>query len=155
MAPQESPEEQEDKGFTISDKRLFTKEGTRRAPPSAAEAPRASPPPPPRQETPRAEAPRRPRPEAGEVPRYELPQADFATFVAMLANNIVMLLGQIPDPVTQQRHRDLPQAKHTIDILLMLRDKTRGNLSADEAQLLQELLPQLQMAYVAASRQGG
>jgi hypothetical protein len=73
----------------------------------------------------------------------------------MLANNIMLFLGQIPDPVTQQRRRDLPQAKHTIDILVMLREKTRGNLSADEAQLLQELLPQLQMAYVAASRQVG
>jgi hypothetical protein len=67
----------------------------------------------------------------------------------------MMFLGQIPDPMTQQRRRDLGQAKHTIDILLMLRDKTRGNLTADEAQLLQELLPQLQMAYVSASRQVG
>jgi hypothetical protein len=57
--------------------------------------------------------------------------------------------------MTQQRRRDLGQAKHTIDILLMLRDKTRGNLTADEARLLQELLPQLQMAYVTASRQVG
>jgi hypothetical protein len=155
MAPQDSQEEQADKGFTISDKRLFTKEGTRRTPPSAAETPPASTPPPPRQEAPRAEASRRPRPEAGETPRYEVPPADFATFVAMLANNVMLFLGQIPDPVTQQRRRDLPQAKHTIDILVMLREKTRGNLSPDEAQLLQELLPQLQMAYVAASRQGG
>jgi hypothetical protein len=84
-----------------------------------------------------------------------MPPVDFATFVAMLANNVVMLLGQVPDPVTQQRRRDLPQAKHTIDILLMLRDKTRGNLTAEETQLMQELLPQLQMAYVAASRQVG
>jgi hypothetical protein len=73
----------------------------------------------------------------------------------MLANNIMLFLGQVPDPMTQQRRRDLPQAKHTIDILVMLREKTRGNLTADEAQLLQELLPQLQMAYVAATRQGG
>jgi hypothetical protein len=88
------------------------------------------------------------------MPR-EFPPADFSTFVAMLANNVMMFLGQFPDPMTQQRRRDLGQAKHTIDILLMLRDKTRGNLTADEAQLLQELLPQLQMAYVSASRQVG
>jgi Domain of unknown function (DUF1844) len=155
MAPQDSQEEQADKGFTISDKRLFTKEGARRTPPSAAETPAAGPPPPPRQEAPPPEAPRPPHPEAGEIPRHDMPPADFATFVAMLANNIMLFLGQIPDPVTRQRRRDLPQAKHTIDILVMLRDKTRGNLTADETQLLQELLPQLQMAYVAASRQGG
>jgi hypothetical protein len=73
----------------------------------------------------------------------------------MLASNIMMSLGQFPDPMTQQRRRDLVQARHTIDILLMLRDKTRGNLTADEERLLQELLPQLQMAYVSASRQVG
>jgi hypothetical protein len=149
----EREEEQSEKGFTISDKRLFTKEGARRAPSSAAEAPQASAPPP--REAPRTEPPRRPRPEAGEPSRRELPAVDFATFVAMLANNIMMFLGQIPDPVSQQRRRDLPQAKHTIDILLMLRDKTRGNLTAEETQLMQELLPQLQMAYVSASRQVG
>jgi hypothetical protein len=76
-------------------------------------------------------------------------------FVTMLAQNVMMFLGQFPDPVTQQRRRDLQQAKHTIDILIMLREKTRGNLTAEEAQLLQELLPQLQMAYVSASRQVG
>ena len=153
MAPQRE-EEQEEKGFTVSDKRLFTKEGARRAdsspaetPPASTAPPRAAPPPP--------EPPRRPRPEATEPPRRDMPDVDFSTFVAMLANNVMMFLGQIPDPVSQQRRRDLPQAKHTIDMLLMLRDKTRGNLTAEEAQLMQELLPQLQMAYVAASRQVG
>jgi hypothetical protein len=59
----------------------------------------------------------------------------------------------MPDPATQQRHLDLPQAKHTIDILMMLRDKTRGNLTAEEAKLLEDVMPQLQMAYVSVSRQ--
>jgi hypothetical protein len=71
----------------------------------------------------------------------------------MLANTVMMLLGQMPDPATQQRHLDLPQAKHTIDILMMLRDKTRGNLTAEEAKLLEDVMPQLQMAYVSVSRQ--
>jgi hypothetical protein len=75
--------------------------------------------------------------------------------VQMLAGNVMMSLGRLPDPMTQQRRRDLVQAKHTIDILLMLRDKTRGNLTDAEAQLLQEILPQLQMEYVTASRQVG
>jgi hypothetical protein len=91
----------------------------------------------------------------GEAPQRELPAVDFSTFVAMLANNVMIFLGQQPDPMTQQRRRDLQQAKHTIDILIMLREKTRGNLTAEEAQLMQELLPQLQMAYVTASRQVG
>jgi len=71
----------------------------------------------------------------------------------MLANTVMMLLGQMPDPATQQRYLDLPQAKHTIDILMMLRDKTRGNLTAEETKLLEDVMPQLQMAYVSVSRQ--
>jgi hypothetical protein len=84
-----------------------------------------------------------------------VPAVDFSTLVNMLVTNVAMFLGQLPDPVTQQRRRDLQQAKHTIDLLIMLREKTRGNLTAEEAQLMQELLPQLQMAYVTASRQVG
>jgi hypothetical protein len=88
-------------------------------------------------------------------PPRDLPAADFSTFVIMLANNIMVSLGQVPDPMTQQRRRDLPHAQHTIDILIMLREKTRGNLTPDEERLLQEVLPQLQMAFVASKRQAG
>jgi hypothetical protein len=155
MAPQRPEEEQGEKGFTVSDKRLFTREGQRKTSAEPAEPPRASAPPP-RQEAPRREEPRRPRDaSAGEAQPHDLPPADFATYVSMLAHSVMICLGQIPDPMSQQRRRDLPQARHTIDILLMLREKTQGNLTAEEAQLVQELLPQLQMAYVAASRQGG
>lgn len=152
MAPQEREEEHAEHGFTVSDKRLFTREGQRRetearpAPPRAAEAPPA------REAPPVREAP----PSFDDAPRQgqgEMPPADFATYVVMLANTIMMLLGQVPDPVTQQRRLDLAQAKHTIDILMMLQQKTQGNLTAEEAHLLEEVLPQLQMAYVSVSRQ--
>src|SRR2546426_4290008 len=46
----------------------------------------------------------------------------------------------------------LPQAQHMIDLLMVLREKTHGNLTREEDQMLQELLPQLQMAYVSVSR---
>lgn len=155
MTPQEREEEQSTQGFTVSDKRLFTKEGQRRADENRGETPRAStPPPPPRPEAPRQQAPPRPQPSGARPPRQEMPPADFSNFVAMLAHNVMMFLGH-PDPVTQQRHRDLTQAKHTIDILIMLREKTKGNLSTEEHQLLEEILSQLQMAYVTVSRQGG
>jgi hypothetical protein len=156
MASQRSDEEQDERAFTISDKRLFAKDGTRRTADDQQEAARPSPPPPPPQaEAPRPQEPPRRRPEMGEPPPRDLPPADFSTFMAMLANNVLMLLGQIPDPVTQQRRRDLVQARHTIDILMMLREKTQGNLTPDEDALLQDLLPQLQMAYVQATRQVG
>lgn len=158
MAPQERGDEQDEQSFTVSDKRLFTKEGLRREGGQPPDPPRAStppPPPPPRQEAPRPQEPRRDPRSAGGPPRQEVPAVDFSNFVAMLANNVVMFLGQVPDPVTRQRHLDLAQAKHTIDILIMLRDKTRGNLSVEEAQLLDDVLSQLQMAYVTVSRQVG
>jgi hypothetical protein len=155
MAPERSEEEQSEKGFTVSDKRMFTKEGQRKTSAEPGDTPPASTPPP-RREAPRREESRRPREtSAGEAPPHDLPPADFSTYVSMLAHSVMICLGQIPDPMSQQRHRDLPQARHTIDILLMLREKTQGNLTAEEAQLMQELLPQLQMAYVATSRQGG
>ncbi len=153
MASQTPDEEQSERGFTVEDKRLFNKTGERRPVTDQPEVVQASAPPP-AQEAPRPQAPPQPPLAGGEMPPRDMPPADFSTFVAMLVNNVMMFLGQIPDPASQQPRRDLPQAKHTIDILTMLRDKTQGNLTAEETQLLQELLPQLQMAYVSASRQG-
>lgn len=156
MASERHEEEQAEKAFTISDKRLFTKEGSRRDPDTPRETPVASPPPPPpRQEAPRAAEPQRQRPEPGTDPRRDLPSADFTMLVNMLVTNAMVFLGQMPAPGSQQYMRNLPQAQHMIDLLMVLREKTRGNLTLDEDQMMQELLPQLQMAYVSASRQVG
>jgi hypothetical protein len=147
MAPQDREEEQQEQGFTVSDKRLFTKEGARREGGARPEPP----PPPPRSAEPsmQRESPLG----AGMPPEDDVPPADFSTYVIMLANTVMMLLGQVPDPVTQQRRLDLTQAKHTIDILMMLKEKTQGNLDTEETKLLEDVLPQLQMAYVSISRQ--
>ncbi len=170
MAPQDREEEQqEEQGFTVSDKRLFTKEGARReGDPRPEPARPATPPPPPRsaessrssappgQAAPEAPSGARPDPSMGEMPpESDVPPADFSTYVIMLANTVMMMLGQVPDPMTQQRRLDLPQAKHTIDILMMLTEKTKGNLNTEEEKLLEEVMPQLQMAYVQISRQAG
>lgn len=155
MAPQDREDEQQEQGFTVSDKRLFTREGARR---EGSERPAPSPPPPP--PPPRAAEPARQRgperaPSAGRPPQGDIPPADFSTYVIMLANTVMMLLGQVPDPVTQQRRLDIGQAKHTIDILAMLKEKTQGNLNTEEETLLADVLPQLQMAYVSIRRQAG
>lgn len=156
MAAERHEEEQAEKAFTISDKRLFTKEGSRREPDTPREDPAASPPPPPpRQEAARAAEPPRQRPEPGAGPSRDLPSADFTMLVNMLVTNAMVFLGQMPAPGSQQYMRNLPQAQHMIDLLMVLREKTRGNLTLDEDQMMQELLPQLQMAYVSASRQVG
>ena len=59
-----------------------------------------------------------------------------------------MHLGDIPNPLTQQRDKDLPAAKQMIDLLGILQMKTQGNLSADEERLLQQLLLDLRLRYV-------
>ena len=99
--------------------------------------------------------PQRQRPEPGAGARRDLPPADFTMLVNMLVTNAMVFLGQMPAPGSQQYMRNLPQAQHMVDLLMVLREKTRGNLTSDEDQMMQDLLPQLQMAYVSASQQVG
>ena len=130
MASQRPEEEQAEKAFTISDKRLFNKDGARRPESRARRRQRVHHP---RRLGVRLHGvePPRSRRAAARTGRChaDLPAADFSTFVIMLANTIMVSLGQVPDPMTQQRRRDLPHAQHTIDILMMLQEKTRGNLT--------------------------
>ena len=96
MASERHEEEQAEKAFTVSDKRLFTREGARRDPDTPRETPAASPPPPPpppRREAPRAAEPQRQRPEPGAGTRRDLPPADFTMLVNMLVTNAMVFLG--------------------------------------------------------------
>ena len=83
-----------------------------------------------------------------------LPPVDFQTLVISLGSSVLMHLGLMPSeaglggPVTQ----DLAMAKHSIDVLAMLQEKTRGNLSSAEADLLQGLLYDLRIQYIEAAR---
>jgi hypothetical protein len=154
MAAEHSPEELEEKGFVVSDKRLFTPSGEKIAGTGTPESAEPEAPSPPEKEKPAAtRSPRTPQAE-GDASQ-DLPAVDFASFVMMLTNNVMVFLGQVPNPLTQQPQVDLAQAQHTIDIIMMLREKTRGNLTTEEDGFLQELLPQLQMAYVQAKQQVG
>jgi hypothetical protein len=89
-----------------------------------------------------------PQPRPGEMPPASLPML-FST----LATQALMSLGQMPHPVSGQAELDLPQAKHFIDMLEVLEDKTAGNRTAEESQMLENLLHELRMAYVAIGRQ--
>ena len=155
MAAEQAPEEQEERGFVVSDKRLFAPSGERLTDTSPPEPARSAETPlPPEQEEPAATAPP-PTPPTETAPPQDLPPVDFASFVMMLTNNVMVFLGQVPNPLTQQPQVDLAQAQHAIDTIMMLREKTRGNLTAEEERLLQDLLPQLQMAYVQARQRAG
>lgn len=81
-----------------------------------------------------------------------LPQVTFSTFVMSLASSALVHLGEVPEPETGQMSENLPVAKHTIDILSMLKQKTGNCLDPDEAQLLEGLLYDLRMKYVVKNK---
>ena len=78
----------------------------------------------------------------------------FIEFVMMQAQNAALFLGQIPNPQTGQGEVNLEVAKMFIDQLAMIQEKTRGNLSQEEASVLKNTLANLQMAFVEVSRSG-
>ena len=78
-----------------------------------------------------------------------MPPIDFSTFVLSLSQAALLHLGEIDDPETGQKLVNFPLARQSVDLLTMLQDKTRGNLTAEEQKLLENLLYDLRMKYVA------
>jgi uncharacterized protein DUF1844 len=79
----------------------------------------------------------------------------FIEFVMMHAQNAALFLGQIPNPKTGQGEVNLELAKMFIDQLAMIQEKTRGNLTEEEAKVLRNAISNLQMAYVEVAQQVG
>jgi len=77
-----------------------------------------------------------------------LPPIDFVQFVMSLASSAMIHLGDMPHPADNQFHPELDAAQETIDILAMLEEKTRGNLSREEASLLTNVLADLRIRFV-------
>jgi cell division septation protein DedD len=77
----------------------------------------------------------------------------FIEFVMMHAQNAALFLGQIPNPKTGEGEVNLELAKMFIDQLSMIQEKTRGNLSSEEAAVLRNTLSNLQMVYVEVAQQ--
>lgn len=78
------------------------------------------------------------------------PPASFASLVLMLATGALQYLGLVPDPTTEKVEPNLDLAKHAIDILEIVKEKTKGNLSENEAEMLDGLLHDLRLKYIAA-----
>ncbi|SHK70044.1 protein of unknown function [Desulfatibacillum alkenivorans DSM 16219] len=89
---------------------------------------------------------------AGTGASQALPQVNFPTFIISLSSSVLVYLGEMEDPATGETVVNLPVAKQTIDILGMLEEKTKGNLSEDESRLLQNILYDLRMRYVALAK---
>jgi hypothetical protein len=141
-------EEEQSRGFKVADRRRFVDhadagEATDAA--AASEAPASAPEQPP-------ESPPQAPADARAHEHEALPEMTFSTFVISLLTQTLMHLGEIADPEGQAPARDLPAAKQMIDLLGILRDKTKGNLDASEEQLLGSMLYDLRMRYVEVSR---
>jgi|SRR5579862_773223 len=153
-------EEQEDKrGFKVQDRRRFSAEGETKeggeAPPERSEsidikskpgaggsgAEAAS--------KPAASAHAESNRQSSEPP----PELTFAAFLWSLSEQALAALGEVPDPMSGKVSHDLTMAQQMIDIIAMLRDKTRGNLDPEEQAMLKEILSSLQMKYVELARQ--
>ncbi len=73
---------------------------------------------------------------------------DFSGFILSLNASALIHLGEIPDPHSKKREVNIPAAKHTITILEILAEKTEGNLSEEEKQLLDDMIYNIRMKYV-------
>ena len=81
----------------------------------------------------------------------ELPPASFIGFLRAMASQTLIHLGVIPSPVTRKTERHLEEAKFSIDLLEIIRDKTKGNLTDEERKFLDAILADLQVVYVKAA----
>ena len=128
-------DKEERRSFQVKDRRRFSESGEARGDVTdEGGQPSATPPPP-----------------AAEASRVDEP-VTFSTFVLGLSTQALLHLGEIPDPVSNTTQRDLGAAKHVIDILALLREKTRSNLEPDEEALLDSMLYDLRMRYVELAR---
>lgn len=154
-------ENQEDVSFKVTDRRKFNPDGSLKegveiepeAPKAAAPAPEPQPEPAVAavEEEPVAAAIDEAEDDGEEIPGADDP-ASFINFLSTLATNAAASLGAVPHPATGQRSLDLDTGKYWLDVLAMIRDKTKGNLHEQEARLLEGLLADLRMQYVTMVR---
>jgi len=127
-------DEEQEKGFVVRDKRFSaTKEEKEES--QIKEEPKI-------EETPRQDT---------SAQQGPLPEIDFTNFTLSLSTSALIQLGEIQDPFTQKLAKNLPLAKQTIDLIGMLKEKTKGNLSPDEEKVIEYVLYDLRMRYVKAA----
>jgi outer membrane biosynthesis protein TonB len=165
--------DEQQSNFKVTDRRLFNADGSpREVPPEERPAPEPPKPEPPTkaEDTPvqpiAASAPETTEPEpepetvdADYEDREPTPEevaaardpASFLNFLMSIASNAASALGMMEHPVTHERGVDLELGKHWIDVLGMLQKKTKGNLTAQETQMIESLLADLRMQFVSLS----
>jgi len=150
---------EEKKEFVVKDRRIFAGDGKEQEQPKTEPKPEAGKP---KEQPPKKEAdPNKVQEQADrkapadaaasdKEPEEEtqLPEINFVTFVLSLNASALVNLGLVEDPASNTKVKNLPLAKQTIDILGMLQEKTKGNLTADEENLIKHVLYELRMIYV-------
>ena len=136
-----SEDEIHGEGFTIKDKRTFDSEGKVKEEEKKAE-----------EVEDKKEEKEKGREDEKERGFTSLPEVNFSSFLLSLSSSTLLHLGEIADPQSGEKRKDLALAKQTIDIITLLRDKTKGNLTEEEQNLLQHLLYDLRMRFVKASQ---
>jgi Domain of unknown function (DUF1844) len=130
-------EERDERSFTVSDRRFSARRESDDRPSERPQSAASS-----------TERPTQTPPQADAPHATAAEGMNFASFLISLGTQAFMHLGDIPNPLTQQREKDLPAAKQMIDLLGILQTKTQGNLTADEERLFQQLLLDLRLRYV-------
>lgn len=137
----EEGERQEGKGFKVEDRRRFSPEtGAPRETVEPVEATHGA-------------DEKKPFEESGEktaAASEGLAEISFSAFVISLSTQALMHLGEIANPLSGKMEPDMPVAKQLIDIIGVLREKTRGNLDSGEEKLMEDVLFDLRMKYVEA-----
>lgn len=94
--------------------------------------------------------------EDGKVPDQEgkcvMPEVTFMAFVMSLNTSALFHLGEIADPATGRKVTDLPLARHAIDTLVLLQEKTKGNLDSDETEMLKNVLYDVKLRFVTVAK---
>ena len=159
------PKEEEQSEFKVVDRRLFTQEGERRpdaviepppkpAPPSQEAVPKAPPPKPPASEPPRSQAKPTPAPPVADAHGNES-NAHFEQLIMSLLTTAMFQMGLAARPGEKPPPPDLGAAQETIDLLTMLQEKTKGNLTPAESDILTGGLYEIRMAFVELTRRMG
>jgi hypothetical protein len=128
---------EEEKGFVIKDKRSFDEKGELKEKESEQE---------PKKAEQKEQAPKK------ESKRSPLPEVNFTSLIFSLSSTALFHLGEIPDPQTGKKEKDLPLAKHAIDTIAVLKEKTKGNLTEEEQKFVENVLTDVRWRYVNAAK---
>jgi hypothetical protein len=131
--------EQEEQNFKVTDKRGFQEENE----PIVPDAPEKT------EAKPTSETSSKKEVWPPEPENSSRPPIDFPSYILSYYTQGMVLLGEVPNPYTNKKEEDIEAARHMIDILSMLDQKTKGNLSKEEQQLLESVIYELRIKYMA------